>query len=377
MFSNKPKLLMISGIGASALAQGKKGGFYYMLEEFSKYWNRIDIICPRISTKRSDQPFQPFSNVYIHSSQKSLIFQPWFILKKGLELCRKQKFDLFTVHSYPPFYNDIGGRWLYNKIKVPYVLEIMHISGYPKAGSFKEWFYKILTRLFIKWSAKKAKEIRIINQKQTPAFLKRVRINEKKLKYIPAFYIDLEVFKSQSVEKKYDLVFSGRLVKSKGIKLLLKAVEILKLQNPNIKLIIVGLGSLENKIKKYIKEHNLQDNVTFSGWLPTADDLARVYNQSKIFVMPSFNEGGPRTPLEAMACKVPVITSRVGIMLDIIEHGKNGLFINWDAKDIVEKILRLLKDKDLYKKIAENGYKTVQQFERKKAIKNYALKYQE
>ena len=192
---------------------------------------------------------------------------------------------------------------------------------------------------------------------------------------MPAFYIDLEIFRPQEIEKKYDLVFSGRLVKNKGIFLLLKAARNFKSQIPNIKLVIVGSGPLENRIKKYIKKHKLEDNITFAGWLPTIEDLAKIYNQSKILVMPSFNEGGPRVTLEAMACKVPVITTKVGVMLDIIKHGENGLFIDWKAKDIAEKILLLLQDENLRKKIAENGYNTVMRFERKEAIKNYAESY--
>lgn len=374
MSLNKYKLLMITG--DRALAQGKKGGFYYMLEEFSKYWKRVDIICPRLrqgsggQAKSNVQNFH--KNVFVHSSPWPLWLQPWFILKKGIEIYKKQKFDLFTIHSYPPFYNDLGGRWLYNKIKIPYVLEIMHIAGYPKAGSFKEWLYKILTRLFVNYFSKKARAVRAINQKQTSEFLRKAGVDEKKIKYIPAFYIDLDIFKPQNLGKKYDLVFTGRLVENKGIFLLLEVVRSLK----NIKLAIVGSGPLENKIKKYIRKNNLKNNVDFIGWLPTANDLARIYNQSKIFIMPSFNEGGPRTPLEAMACNVPVITSKVGIMIDMIKHGQNGLFIDWKVNDIFKKIMLLLEDKNLYKKIAENGYKTVQQFERKKAIKNYAETYQ-
>ena len=92
--------------------------------------------------------------------------------------------------------------------------------------------------------------------------------------------------------------------------------------------------------------------------------------------MPSFNEGGPRVTLEAMACKVPVITSRVGVMLDIIKEGENGLFIDWNPKDIADKIMLLLKDNSLRQKIAENGHQTIQQFERKKVIENYAKFYQ-
>jgi len=372
------KLLMITG--DRALAQGKKGPFYYLLEEFSRHWERIDIICP----KTNQVIFKVFSNIFIHPSPWSIIFHPWFILKKGLEIYRKEKFDLFTVHSYPPFYNDIGGKWLYNKIKVPYVLEIMHITGYPKAGNFKEWFYRILEGLFVKFFTERARAVRVINKKQTPGFLKKAGVDEKKLKYIPAFYIDFNIFKPLNLEKKYDIVFSGRLVRNKGIMLLLSAIEKIKNSQPeagrpqgeNIKLIIVGDGPLKSKIQKFIKKNKLEENIEFAGWLPGINDVAKIYNQSKIMVMPSFNEGGPRVTLEAMACKTPVLTSGVGVMLDIIENNENGLFIDWNFRDIAEKIELLLKDENLRQKIAENGYNTIQQFERKKAIKNYADNYQ-
>jgi len=393
------KLLMITG--DKALAQGKRGPFYYMLEEFSKYWDRVDIICPLVEAdKRGSKrglTQKVHGNVFIHSSSRPLWRQPWFILRKGLEIYKKGKFDLFTIHSYPPFYNDIGGYWLYKKLSsrtfrtssdkvgtikhrtFPYVLEIMHITGYPKAENFKEWLYKILTRLFIKYFAKKAKAIRVINKKQAPEFLKKAGVDEKKMIYMPAFYIDFDIFKPQNLDKKYDLVFAGRLVENKGILLLLEAakhlVQVKRSNISNIKLVIIGSGPLEKKIKKYIKKHKLESNVKFAGWLPSIKDVAKIYNQSKIFVMPSFNEGGPRVNLEAMACKVPVITSKVGVMLDIINPGENGIFIDWDVKDVVEKIKLLLEDKVLYKKIAENGYQTVQQFERKKAIKFYAKSY--
>jgi glycosyltransferase involved in cell wall biosynthesis len=360
------KLLIISG--DTALAQGKNGPFYYMLEEFSKYWERIDIICPKTKQETSNV----FNNVFIHVSNLPKIFHPWFILKKGVEIFREQKFDFFTIHSYPPFYNDIGGCWLYNKIKKPYILEVHHITGYPKAGNLKEWFYRFLDKIFIRYSARKAAIVRVVNHKQTSIFLKKYGVDDGKIRYASSAYIDLETFSPLNLERKYDLVFAGRLVRNKGIFLLLDAVRNIKNEIPDIRLIIIGSGPLKNRIKRYIGRNNLENNIEFSGWLSTANDVAKIYNQSKMMVMPSFNEGGPRVTLEAMACRVPVITSRVGIMLDIIQDGKNGLFIDWNLKDIVNKIELLLNNNELRIKIAENGYQSVQQFERKKIIKNYA-----
>ena len=160
-----PKLLMISG--DRSLAVGKRGAFYNTLEEFHRYWERVDIICPQVKSKKLKVK-SLFGNVFIHSSPWPLIFQPWWIFKKGRQIFREQNFDLITVHEYPPFYNGIGARILWNKIKVPYVSEIHHVPGYPKAANSKEKIYLALTKMFTKWDTAKAKAIRVVNQKEAP-----------------------------------------------------------------------------------------------------------------------------------------------------------------------------------------------------------------
>ena len=98
---------MISG--DRSLAVGKRGAFYNTMEEFHRYWDRIDIIVPK-TTNYKLKTINYFDNVFIHSSPWPLIFQPWWILKKGRQIFREQSFDLITVHEYPPFYNGIGAR---------------------------------------------------------------------------------------------------------------------------------------------------------------------------------------------------------------------------------------------------------------------------
>jgi len=363
-------LLMITG--NRAIAQGDKGTFYQMLKEFSLYWDRIDILCPKTIQKA----FKIHENVFIHVSPYSLIFHPFFIRKKGEELYKKHNYHFMTVHEFPPFYNGLGARILFQRVKVPYLLEIHHVIGYPRAPNFKEWFYKILTKFFINWDAKKAKAVRVINQKQVPYFLKKSGLPKEKIKYISAFYLDFNIFKPQTLGKKYDLVFCGRLARNKGALNLLKALKIIRTEVPNIKLAIVGGGALQKKIEKWVSNKKLTNNIIVLGRLPELEDVARVFNQSKILIMPSFNEGGPRVTLEAMACGIPVITTRVGIMNELIKDKENGIFIDWSPKDIAKKSLFLLNSHELRKKIAIKGKYAVQQFEKKKMIKNYALSCQ-
>lgn len=364
---------MITGLGSAvSLASGKKGAFYNTLEEFHKYWDRIDIIAPKIKGETGTKEL--FGNVYVHISSWPLLFHPLWFLKKGLEIFRKHRFDLMTVQEFPPFYNGIGARMLWGKIKVPYILEVMHVPGHPKAASTKERLHRLITRGFIKYDAQKAKKVRVINQKQTPEFLFKAGIKPEKLIYIPAFYIDLETFRPMNEEKKYDLVFAARLEKNKGINELIRAVVKVKKHENDIKLLIIGSGPLKGELVKFVEQSGLKNNVFFSGWLPTSDDVAKAYSSAKVFVNPSYNEGGPRVVLEAMACGLPIITTKVGLMPDIIRDGESGLFIDWDTEDMANKINALLENKDLQNKFTAAGLDLVRQFERKEAIKNYADK---
>lgn len=370
------KLLMISG--DCSLAEGKRGAFYNTLEEFHKYQERIDIICPRAKNlKFKIINFKFFDNVFIHPSPWPLIMQPWWILKKGLELYREHKFDIMTVHEYPPFYNGIGARLLWNKIQVPYVLEVHHVPGYPKTADMKENFYKWLTMRFIKYDSAKARAVRVVNQRQAPEFLIRAGVPQEKIVYISSMYIDFGIFKPVDLPKKYDLIFVGRLTKNKGINLLLEAASKLKTQISNFKLLIVGTGPLAEYLKFKIKNLKMQNNIILYGWARDSQEVAELLNQSRILVVPSYNEGGPRVVLEAMACGVPVLATPVGIVLDIIKGGEYGGVIDWNPVDISQKAVELLGNTSKYQKYRINGLEIAGRFEKQSTIKNYAQKLQD
>ncbi|MEK7076386.1 MAG: glycosyltransferase family 4 protein [Patescibacteria group bacterium] len=364
------KLLMITGLGSAVdLASGKKGAFYNTLEEFHKYWERIDIIAPKIQNSKS-QAIVLFENVFVHISPWPLIFHPIWFIKKGLEIYKEQKFDLMTVHEFPPFYNGIGARILWWKIRVPYVLEIFHIPGHPRIASAKEAVYKFLFKLFIRIDASKAKAVRVMNQNQVPDFLVGAGVPGEKIIYIPAIYIDLNVFKTMNITKEYDLIFVGRLAENKGISLFLEAVRKL-----NCKAIIIGNGPLYDKVKLEIR--NLKLEIKLHGWAKDSHEIAELINKSKILVMPSYNEGGPRVVLEAMACGVPVLATPVGIVPGIIKDKESGRIVDWNADDIAVKANELLSNTEEYDKYRQVGFEIVKQFEKESAIKNYADKLKE
>lgn len=361
------KLLMISG--DRALAEGKRGAFYNTLEELHKHFDKIDIICPKIKNSKLEiRNF--FDNVTVYPSPWPLVFQSLWIWKKGRQLFKENGFDLMTVHEYPPFYNGIGARLLWQKIKVPYVLEIFHIPGHPRVASTQEAIYKFLFRFFIEFDTSKAKAVRVMNQNQVPDFLIRVGVPKEKIIYIPAIYIDLNIFKPTNIPKEYDLIFVGRLEKNKGINLLLEAVRELKVKSRKLKVLIVGSGPLKKDIKLKIKNWKLK--IDMHGWAKDSAEIAELINKSRVLIMPSYNEGGPRVVLEALACGIPVLATPVGIVPDIIKSGESGEIINWNARNIFQKVKEVLDSQDKQEKYKKAGIEMVAQFEKKTAIKNYA-----
>ena len=247
----------------------------------------------------------------------------------------------------------------------------MHIIGYPRAANLKEWAYKIITKLFVRFSVKRATMVRTINP-GVKDFLSEHGVDRLKIKVVPAFYIDLDIFKSQTHKKEYDIICIGRLEKNKGFDLLVKAISLIKVFSPGIRALIVGDGPEFENLKNKINELGLNNDIVLYGWANDANEIAELINKSKIMMITSFNEGGPRVALEAMACGIPVVTTRVGIMNELIKDGENGLFIDWKDKNIARKIWLLLEDQVAKQKFSQAGLDIVKDFEKKKAISDYA-----
>lgn len=351
-------LLMISG--DRSLASGKQGAFHNTLSELHKHFNRIDIICPRVSVARFDMSV--FGNVFVHPSPLPLVFQWFWIAYKGRQLIRRHDHALMTVHEYAPVFNGVGAATLHRMTGVPYLLEVMHVPGVPRASGIHERLYRWLTRMFIAWDAGPARAVRVINEHQTPDFLAAAGVPREKLIYIPAFYIDLEVFQPQETPKQYDVAFVGRMSRNKGLDIFLDVMERTGLVG-----VCVGDGPLLAWARAQSKRRGLK--IHFPGFAKDSTEVARYLNESRLLLMPSLNEGGPRVVLEAMACGVPVVATPVGIVPDILPP---ECIEEWKADDIADKVRNILQDSSLYLRLSQQGIITVRPFERRVAIAAYA-----
>jgi glycosyltransferase involved in cell wall biosynthesis len=149
----------------------------------------------------------------------------------------------------------------------------------------------------------------------------------------------------------------GHLYKTKGYEYMIAAMEIVCRKQKNFALFIIGEGDERLRLEKLIRKFRLENNVFLSGSLDQAANLLMAFN---IYVCSSVKEGLPYTILEAMYAGLPIVTTDVGGIPDMIHHNKNGLLVESKNPDqLAERILKLLNDDNLKLKLGANAHKIV------------------
>ncbi|MDO8468253.1 MAG: glycosyltransferase [Candidatus Peribacter sp.] len=364
---------MISG--DRSILRGKRGAFWYTLQELRKHWDRIDIICPHVQCNagcnecRASVPVQDGGGaVHFHPSPLGLWYQPFWILKCGRQLVAEHHHDVMTVHDYPPFYNGLGARWLARSTGLPFSVEIHHIVGYPRAASVSETVGRVLSRFVLPHHARKAAKVRVVNA-NAQQLLAAWGVEPAKIELVPSFYLDRQLLtKEIRPPVSYDISFCGRLVPNKQLYELITAIADI----PEVRLLVIGDGPDRKRCEALAKKLGMGERITFLGWLPTAEDVVGAVLTARVFVMNSLSEGGPRSALEAMGMGMPVIVTPVGIMPEVIEEGVNGMFTDGSKGDMRRKIMRLVEDDAARERMGAEARKVLDRFDRALLIRQYA-----
>lgn len=210
----------------------------------------------------------------------------------------------------------------------------------------KRWRRPIIY-LIERLAYKNADAIMVSSKADRDYIIKKHKIRSDLVHYIPN-YIDTNLFKSLDTVKENRIITVAGLEEQKNLKNLINAVRGL-----DIKLIIIGQGSLEKRLKEIASL-----NVEFIKSVPN-EDLPKEINKSKLFILSSNFEGCPKALLEAMSCQIPVIGANVCGIKEIIKHKENGYLCETSLDSIRNAIKQVLADQELQKKISSNARKTV------------------
>jgi glycosyltransferase involved in cell wall biosynthesis len=170
-------------------------------------------------------------------------------------------------------------------------------------------------------------------------------------------------------KSKINIGFVGQIMRPKGLDELVTAMAEVQESHPDAALYIVGdhcadaYRGYQTELENLIRKLGLI-NVKFTGWRADAHDIISLMD---IFVLPSHAEGVPKSVIEAMAMGKPVLTTRVGSIPDVVDHGETGILVPArNAKALAEKLARLLADKEFRRRLGQNA--------RAKALNKHSIK---
>lgn len=289
-----------------------------------------------------------------------------FITPQVISSARKEvkKFDLIHLHEYRSFQNVIIHHYVH-KWKIPYILQAH--GSIPRTGSWKK--LKIIYDIFFGYKllrdASKVIALSGFEAEQYGA----MGVPEDKVVIIPNG-IDLSDYsnlppkgffknKYNIPEEKKIILYLGRIHKTKGIDLLIKAYAYLTKEIGCKDAILVMVGPDDgylNEAKTLTKTLNLEDSVVLTGFVGSEDKLKALVD-AEVFVTPSFY-GFPITFLEACAVGIPIVTTSLGDELEWID-GRVGYVTQPKPQRLAEAIYKIISDKTLRKKFSDSCVETV------------------
>ena len=269
-------------------------------------------------------------------------------------IVKKEKVDVIYTNTLTIF----SGSILSFFTKIPNIWHIREVVSKKRSLNF---LYLPLTLLFklVYWLADKI----IVNSRYTGSQFPKMDSCEK----IRVIYNSLSTREYQNIERKnslspnWNICVIGALHKGKAQDDAILAVDKARIDIPNIKLLIVGTGTLkyERYLKMLVNKLKLNENIEFMGY---RNDIPNVLSLCNVLISPALNEAFGRVAIEAMASGIPVIGVEEGGISEIIEDSKTGYLVPPKKTDMIaEKLVYLFRHPDIAEEFGKAGKKVVKE----------------
>lgn len=290
--------------------------------------------------------------------------QDYIAYKQVKQLMLQNKYAF--VHCHSPIGGVVGRLAGHaTKTKVIYTAHGFHFF---KGAPLKNWLiYYPIEKFCARYT-----DVLITINREDYAFAQR-KMHAKKICYVPGVGIDIE--KIQSVECNRDevrdsmgvprdcllLLSVGELNANKNHQVVIRALS--KLNNHNVHYAIAGIGALKDDLLQLAEQFGVEKQFHLLGF---RTDALKLYKAANVFIFPSFREGLSVSLMEAMACGLPIICSKIRGNVDLVEDGVGGFrFIPSDVDGLIQNL----------KNIIGNSAKIVQMGDaNKEKIKTFSLK---
>lgn len=292
-------------------------------------------------------------------------FDKWLYPLLAARLAKKLNPDI--CHAVMESYAGIAA-WLFKKsnIKTPTILTLQSGDLDDPSKTIPKWLWKRIHT---------APDL--ITAISTALADRAKKLGAKQVVVIPNG-VDLGLARqSQSEPVTGRIICVARLSWEKGLNFLIQAMPEVIREFPQAHLVLVGEGDKRGEIESLVKDLHLVDKVKLLGRLPHDQTLKEI-GKSEIFICPSLAEGLGIVFIEAQACGVPVIGTRVGGIPDVISDNETGLLIApRDSRAISEAIKRLLGNEDLRSRLRQNAFANLERFNWDRIVRQVSEEYKQ
>ena len=292
-----------------------------------------------------------------------------------IRILMKERPHIVHTHSSKA---GIIGRWAAFFAGVPVRVHTVH--GYGFNDSQKGIVRSILV-LAEKVTAKITHKLIVVTREDEAKGL-RHGIGVKSQYVLIRAGIDVEFYKNVRIDKdkkkaamavepgKKIVTTIGPLKPQKNIKDFVRVADAVSRRYAECSFVIVGDGEQRKEIEFLIFALGLNEKVKLLGW---RKDIPEILAASDIFVLTSLWEGLPRTILEAMCLKLPVVANAVDGVREVIKNGANGFLVEpFDTDRMADIITALLKDPETSRTLGQNGFDSVtEEFDLRYMLKEY------
>ncbi len=224
--------------------------------------------------------------------------------------------------------------WVHYFKKIPFIIQEQWSGYYPEDGNYKGFFTKKITQLCVKY----AKAILVVSNKLQQSMMAH-GLHNNYLRIGNVVDTDLFIPAENQTEEAFNFIHVSTVNdKEKNITGMIEAANKLNNKNISFRLNIVGDGPERAQFEALALKYNLLNKVIFFHGFQLPHSVAKLMGQSHCFLLNSNYEGLPCVLLEAMACGIPVITTNVGAVPEIIDQ-KQGVIIQPNSVNELTKAM--------------------------------------
>lgn len=358
------KVVMLSWEYPPRSVGGLAQHVYYLSRAMAKRGHQVYVItCGGVDTK----PVETIEGVNVHRVQAYALSAPDFrtwILHLNLAMVEYAVTLLNSIggvevvhaHDWLVAY---AGRALKHAFKVPLIATV-HATEYGRNHGLHNDNQRYISDVEW-WLTYEAWKVICCSSYMEQELKNFFQLPGDKLKIIPNG-VEPEDFKAPanfSANKEKMIFFIGRLVREKGVHVLLEAAPKILRAHPDARFVIAGRGPYEDYLQAIAHGMGLDSKVYFAGYV---DDRQRniFYKEAAVAVFPSLYEPFGIVALEAMATKTPVVVGDTGGLKEIVEHGNDGMkCYPGSADSLADNIISILNDPSLRERLIRNGFEKV------------------